>query len=111
MALTLKKYLDKSNHKNICLSGGVVLNSVFVGRIKKMFPQIENIYVTATPHDGGLAIGAAQYVWYQTLGNPREFTGKNLSPYLGRKYTKQHHKNFKNCSHNLVISLIFNDTI
>ena len=54
-----------------------------------MFPQIENIYVTATPHDGGLAIGAAQYVWYQTLENPREFTGKNLTPYLGRKYTKQ----------------------
>ena len=65
----LKKYVDPTKHKNLCLSGGVVLNSVFIGKIKQMFPSIKNIYVTATPHDGGLAIGAAQYVWYQILNN------------------------------------------
>ena len=117
---TLRKYLNSSKHKNICLSGGVVLNSVFVGRIKQMFPHIENIYVTATPHDGGLAIGAAQYVWYQTLDNPRLATGKNLTPYLGRKYTKEQilesldsNKQvvYRDCSDSEIVDLLYDQKI
>ena len=86
---TLQKYIDKYKYKNLCLSGGVVLNSVFVGKIKKMFPNIENVYVTATPHDGGLAIGSAQYVWYQILDNKRDIDENHVTPYLGRKYSKE----------------------
>lgn len=117
---TLRKYLNNSKHKNICLSGGVVLNSVFVGRIKQMFPHIENVYVTATPHDGGLAIGAAQYVWYQTLDNPRLATGKNLTPYLGRKYTKEqilesldsnNQVVYRDCSDSEIVDLLYDQKI
>ncbi len=73
--------------ENICMSGGVVLNCVAVGKIKKWFPDIKNIYIPPTPHDGGLTIGAAQYVWHQVLDNPRIEWKDNFTPYLGKKYS------------------------
>ena len=84
----LSKYINPAKEENICLSGGVVLNSVFVGKIKAMFPNIKNVFVTPTPHDGGLTIGAAQYLWHHVLGNPRDFNSETLSPYLGRSYSE-----------------------
>ena len=74
------------NVENICLSGGVALNSVAVGKMFDWFPQIKNIYVTPTPHDGGLTIGAAQYLWHQILDNPRIEWKDNFTPYLGFEY-------------------------
>jgi len=74
------------NEENLCLSGGVVLNSVAAGKMFDWFPHIENIYVTPTPHDGGLTIGAAQYLWHQVLDNPRVQWEDNFTPYLGFTY-------------------------
>ena len=82
----ISKYVLDSSTKNLCLSGGVVLNSVFTGKLWDMFPQLENIYVTPTPHDGGLCIGAAQYVWHDILKNPRKSWEDCFTPYLGRPY-------------------------
>lgn len=73
--------------KNLCLSGGVVLNSVLVGKIKSWFPHIENIYIPPVPYDGGLCIGSAQYHWHHVLRNPRVKWESNFTPYLGKKYT------------------------
>ena len=73
--------------KNLCLAGGVALNSVMTGKIKNWFPQIENIYIPPATHDGGLTIGAAQYVWHQVLDNPRIKWEDNFTPYLGRTYS------------------------
>tara|TARA_R100001594_G_scaffold120943_1_gene156668 strand:+ start:11410 stop:13026 length:1617 start_codon:yes stop_codon:yes gene_type:complete len=78
--------LQKNPSKNLCLSGGVALNSVAVGKFRKWFPDLEGIYVTPTPHDGGLPIGAAQYVWHQILDNPRIKWEDNYTPYLGYVY-------------------------
>ena len=36
---------------------------------------------SAQPHDGGLSLGQALFVWYHILDNPR--TPAALSPYLG----------------------------
>ena len=72
--------------KNLCLAGGVALNSVMTGKIKNWFPQIESIYIPPATHDGGLTIGAAQYVWHQVLDNPRITWEDNFTPYLGRTY-------------------------
>ena len=38
------------------------------------------------PYDAGLAIGSAQWVWHQELGNPRVEWDRNATPYLGEKY-------------------------
>ena len=75
--------------KNLCLAGGVSLNCVLVGKIKEWFPHIENIFATTVPHDGGIAIGAAQYVWHQVLKNERIKWKDNFTPYLGKTYSEQ----------------------
>lgn len=70
---------------DVCLSGGVALNSVAMGKLFDWFPGYR-FYVTPTPHDGGLTIGAAQYVWHHVLGNPREEWAGSFTPYLGVDY-------------------------
>ena len=76
---------NESYCKNLCLSGGVILNSVVVGKIKKWFP-FENIYVCPVPYDGGQCIGAAQYLYHHILDYPRVTWKDNFSPYLGELY-------------------------
>tara|TARA_R100000008_G_C3586869_1_gene173160 strand:+ start:1309 stop:2964 length:1656 start_codon:yes stop_codon:yes gene_type:complete len=96
MQLATEEYLKKifslyidSSTKNLCLSGGVILNSVFSGKLWEFFPQLKNIYVTPTPHDGGLCIGAAQHVWHNVLGKPRNFWEGSFTPYLGETYSEE----------------------
>ena len=85
----LSKYIKVyPQYKYLCLSGGVVLNSVMVGKIYEWFPHIQGIYIPPVPYDAGLSIGAAQYVWHHILDKPRIVWDKNKTPYLGRCYTK-----------------------
>jgi len=89
----IKGYIKQTSHENICLSGGVSLNSAMVGKIKKWFPQIKNVFCDPVPYDAGLALGSARYLWHHVLGNPR-INGvknyvKNMNPYLGRVYTRK----------------------
>tara|TARA_R110000851_G_scaffold327179_1_gene496439 strand:+ start:3094 stop:4719 length:1626 start_codon:yes stop_codon:yes gene_type:complete len=84
----LTQVLEQFPSENLCLSGGVTLNCVAVGKIKNWFPQLRNVYVTPTPHDGGLPIGASQYVWHHVLDNPRVVWKDNSTPYLGLTYSK-----------------------
>jgi len=80
--------------KNLCISGGVALNSVAMGKIKSWFPnQIENVYIPPVPYDGGLPIGAAQIVWHEILGNPRIEWQHNFTPYLGEIWGEEHFYN------------------
>ena len=73
--------------KNICLAGGVSLNSVFVGKILKSFEGVlENAFVPPVPYDGGLSIGACQYHWYSVLDKDRDLN-QFVSPYLGEVYS------------------------
>ena len=73
---------------NICIAGGVALNSVIIGKIQEWYPQIKGVYIPPVPYDGGLSIGAAQLVYHQTLCKPRVTWDKNASPYLGRVYAR-----------------------
>ncbi len=79
----LSVILEDEKSNNLCLAGGVTLNSVAVGKIYDWFPNVENIYATPTPHDGGLTLGAAQYLWHHVLNNPRIKWEDNFTPYLG----------------------------
>jgi len=82
-------YIEKYNPKHICMSGGVVLNSVMVGKMYDWYPNVEQIYICPVPYDGGLAIGSAQYIYHQILRKPRVKWVDNSSPYLGSKYNKK----------------------
>lgn len=117
----LHSLFSKIDLKNLCISGGVSLNSVMMGKIKEWFPQIENIYIPPTPHDGGLTIGASQYVWHQTLDNDRIVWSDNFTPYLGKTYNEedislaissvQEKVDIKDCNDDDVVDLLDNGNI
>ena len=82
--------IEKYGYRNICMAGGVCLNSVMVGKMYDWYDgMIDNIYVCPVPYDAGLAIGSAQYIWHQLLDNPRITWSDNCTPYLGVSYSKE----------------------
>lgn len=85
----LSPFVEKYDYRNLCLSGGVSLNSVMTNQMYQWFgAKIKNIYVSPVPYDAGLAIGGAQFVWHHALNNPRIPWKDNFSPYLGKSYDK-----------------------
>src|SRR5713226_7138569 len=68
----LGKLAKASGLKSICLAGGVAFNCVANGKIFDGTP-FEQVFVQPAAGDGGLAVGAAYYVWHQKLGQPRSF--------------------------------------
>ncbi len=86
----LKNFVNGLGHENICFSGGVSLNSVMLGKIKRRIPKIKNVFCDPVPYDAGLALGSARYLWHHVLGNPRiKNKPQNQSPYLGKVYSKK----------------------
>ena len=85
---TMKPIIETHKPKNICFSGGVILNSVMMGKMYDWF-KIENMYVCPVPYDGGLAIGAAQYIWHQVLDKPRINWDGNCPSYMGVTYNRE----------------------
>ena len=70
--------------KNLCLSGGVALNSVANAKILRD-AGFEQIYIPPGPGDDGGAIGAALWAYHHLLGKPR--VGPLGHAYLGSEYT------------------------
>jgi carbamoyltransferase len=62
----------KTKSKNICMTGGVAMNSVANGKITRETP-FENVYIPAGAADNGTSFGAAFYVWNHVLRQPRSF--------------------------------------
>ena len=83
----IQQYIEP-NDENLCFTGGVALNSVTMGKIKKWFPQIKDIFVPIVPYDGGLCIGAAQYIYHHIQNNPKLKNQEYFKPYLGVSYKK-----------------------
>jgi len=73
----------ESGMKNLCLSGGVALNSVANGRIMRE-SSFESVFVQPAPGDSGGALGAALYVYHVLLGKPRKFVQEH--GYWGQDY-------------------------
>jgi len=69
--------------KNLCMAGGVALNSVANGKILKLTP-FEQIYIQPAAGDGGGALGAALYAYHMVLGKPRKFIMEHA--YWGEKH-------------------------
>ena len=68
----LNKLHQKTKTKNLCMTGGVAMNSVANGKITRQTP-FENVYIPAGAADNGTSFGAAFYVWNNLLGNKRTF--------------------------------------
>ncbi len=85
LARSLKK---EFNIDNLCLAGGVALNSVANGKIlkEKIF---KNIWIQPAAGDAGGSLGAAQAFWHLNLNKDREideFDSMHGS-FLGPEYT------------------------
>ena len=77
--------------KNLCMAGGVALNSVANGRILRETP-FEHIYIQPAAGDGGGAMGAALYAHHMVLGQPRSFVLEHA--YWGEEHSPENIESF-----------------
>lgn len=75
---------DKTNSKNVCVSGGSFLNCNSNERILKS-GLYENCYFIPPSDDSGIPLGCAWFA-YQKLTDITEV--EQLSPYLGKSYSR-----------------------
>lgn len=71
--------------ENLCLSGGVALNSVANGKILSRTP-FKNVYIPPDPGDGGGAMGAAMHVYVEQT---QKHIATNFFPNLGPAYSPE----------------------
>jgi len=91
----------ETKQRNLCLAGGVALNCVANGRILRESP-FEEIWIQPAAGDAGGALGAALFVWYQYLDNPRQADGKKdfmKASLLGPEYSNEQIIQYLNANH------------
>ena len=84
MIKMLRSLHAQTGMKNICLAGGVALNSKANGRYLRETP-FENIFIQPAAGDSGGALGAALYAYHVLLGKPRQFVQEHN--YWGAEYS------------------------
>lgn len=85
----LRAAYKKYKTKNLCLSGGVALNSVMNGKILSNTP-FQKLYIPPDPGDGGGAMGAAMYSFVNTTRKPMR---PGFFPNVGPSYPREQIKN------------------
>lgn len=80
------EFHDLTGADELCVSGGVGLNSVANGMILKRTP-FRRLFVTPASGDSGVAIGAALYGHHQTTG--QRVRWKSYDNYHGRSYSTE----------------------
>ncbi|MBI4451993.1 carbamoyltransferase [Candidatus Woesearchaeota archaeon] len=76
---------------NLCMAGGVALNSVANGKITRNTP-FKKVWIQPAASDAGTSLGAAAYAYNTILGNKRKYTMK--SAYLGPSYSAEYLQKF-----------------
>lgn len=82
----LNHLYDLTRVENLCMAGGVALNSVANGKITENTP-FKNIYVQPASSDSGTSMGAALFVYTSILGKDRAYVLD--SAYLGPSFLKE----------------------
>ncbi len=90
--LKMITYLHKeTGMKNLCLAGGVALNSVANFKLLRNGP-FDDVYIHPAPGDDGGSVGAAYWAYNHLLDQPR---GPALDhAYLGSSYTDEEIEEF-----------------
>ena len=73
---TIKKHVDATGVKNVCLAGGYGLNIVANSYYIKNLPDV-NFYFEPLSDDTGIGIGAAMHLYRQLTGDMTVITPKN----------------------------------
>jgi carbamoyltransferase len=63
---------ERTKLPRLCLAGGCAMNSVANGKMRTHTP-FRDLYVQPAASDNGTALGAAYFLWHQSLGKPRTF--------------------------------------
>lgn len=85
--LRLAQYArDITGVRNLCIGGGVGLNSVANYKILKANPS-DDLYINAACSDTGIPLGAALWGYHSVLGRPR--LAEPLTPFAGPAYSEQ----------------------
>lgn len=79
-----RKAAEQTGHKQVCLAGGVALNSLANGRILRE-TDLE-LFIQPAAGDAGCALGAAAFHWHHTLGGCR--MAPMCTAALGRAFTR-----------------------
>lgn len=82
----IKKLYDKYKIPNLCLSGGVFLNSIINKKILDETP-IENVFIPPCCDDTGQPLGNSIFGYCKVFGNPMDIKMKHA--YLGREYSDE----------------------
>ncbi len=82
----INRLSDRYKSENLCLAGGVAMNSVANGKITQNTP-FKNVYIPVGAADNGTCIGAAFFVWNQMLKQPRHFVLNHA--YWGSEFTDE----------------------
>jgi len=91
----------ETGSKNLCFAGGVALNSVANGRIRRE-NIFDEIWIQPAAGDAGGALGAALLTWHQYLGQPRFADGRNdrqQASHLGPSFDKDEIRRFLKARH------------
>src|SRR3989304_5875176 len=80
----LNHLYDVTKSKNLCIGGGVALNSLANGKIYKYTP-FTSVYIFGPAGDNGAAIGAALYTYRSIFANPREPRMKDKSKLIKKR--------------------------
>ena len=81
-----KSAYKETGLKQLCMAGGVALNSVANARILRETP-FERLYIQPSAGDGGGALGAALYGYHAVLGKPRNFVMEHA--YWGEEHSPE----------------------
>lgn len=87
---------ENTGKQNLCLAGGVALNCVANGRLKRESP-FKNIWAQPAAGDAGGALGAALAAWHHYLDKPRHVDSSRdsmLGAYLGPAFSKEEIKKY-----------------
>jgi len=117
----LNHLYKETKMKNLCIAGGVALNSVANGKITKNTP-FKNVWIQPAASDAGTSLGAAAYANNVIFGKKRDYVMKlaYLGPSFSTEYIKNFldsrkivYKKFKNDSSliKLTANLIFNNNV
>lgn len=96
--MILNQLYKETNCRNLCIAGGVGLNSVLNGKIARMTP-FNNIFIQPASSDSGTAIGAAKYIQHlidseaerehqQHSSYGPEFSNEEIKKFLDEKNVK-----------------------
>jgi len=84
----VERFVTKTGHKYVTLSGGVFLNCKVNGRIWSAIDSIKDIYIISTSSDDGIGIGANMAYSVENISLKRsDYSMQNV--YVGPEYSNE----------------------